>query len=373
MPNPVLGILTVYKNEKKFIEWEERIFFKKLTAAGQQIGLDVVVFTPEDVDYPNAEVHVQAYQPSGSKWIRKRIPVPPLIYDRFRYHAGGRILQLRQFRQSFPDLIYLSRPLADKWTVYQKLYQKAEIRPHLPLTISYTSKEDLFRTLKATRMVYLKPVRGTGGRGIFKIERFNQNRYILSERNLQQRIVKPVKLTEDQVDSRLKKMNISNHFVIQQGIDIYLNNRRVHDFRLLMQKNREGKWEATGCAGRIGPKGSITSNLHGGGKAVALQELLNRRFDNKAQISSVRQKMVSFGHQIVEELEHDFGQLCELALDLAIDPKGKLWLFEVNSKPSREVFARIGDRHTYWKAVRRPLEYALHLYEQKVKSKNLTS
>lgn len=368
LPDPVLGILTVYRNEQKFIDWEERLFFKKLTASGQQIGLEVVVFTPEDVDYPNEEVLVQAYQPSESKWIRKQIPLPPLIYDRFRFHAGGRILQLRKFRQSFPDLIYLSRPLADKWTVYQKLHEIAEIRPHLPMTISYTSKEDLFRSLKSNRMVFLKPVRGTGGRGIFKIERFDQNRYILSERDLQRRIVKPVKLTEGQVASRLEKMNISNHFVIQQGIDIRLSNKRVHDFRLLMQKNGEGTWEATGCAGRIGPKGSITSNLHGGGKAVALQELLNRRFDDDAQISSVRQKMVRFGHRIVQKLEHEFGSLCELALDLAIDREGKLWLFEVNSKPSREVFARIGDRQTYWKAVRRPLEYALYLYGKKVKS-----
>ncbi|MEB3100552.1 YheC/YheD family endospore coat-associated protein [Ferviditalea candida] len=370
MPDPVLGVLTVYKNDQKFIEWEERQFFQKLTAAGCHLGLEVVVLTPEDVDYRKAEVHAQTFQPSKSKWIRKWIPLPPLIYDRFRYHAGGRVLQLRQFRQSFPDLIYLSRPLADKWTVYKKLYQNAEIRPHLPLTTTYTSKEDLFRTLKSSRVVYLKPIRGTGGRGIYKIEKFDRNRYILSERDLQHRIVKPVKLTEGQIVSRLEKINISSNFVIQQGIDIHLNDKRVHDFRLLMQKNGEGKWEVTGCAGRIGPKGSITSNLHGGGKAVALQELLNRRFNDNAQVSSLRHQMVRFSHQVVRDLEREFGRLCELALDLAIDREGKLWLFEVNSKPSREVFSRIGDRDTYWKAVRRPLEYALHLYEQESRLNN---
>ncbi|MNN95053.1 Endospore coat-associated protein YheD [compost metagenome] len=56
--------------------------------------------------------------------------------------------------------------------------------------------------------------------------------------------------------------------------------------------------------------------------------------------------------------------MCELALDIAIDERGKVWLLEINPKPAREVFARIGNKDIYQKAIERPLEYALYLYKR---------
>ncbi|MNC74339.1 Endospore coat-associated protein YheD [compost metagenome] len=56
--------------------------------------------------------------------------------------------------------------------------------------------------------------------------------------------------------------------------------------------------------------------------------------------------------------------MCELALDIAIDERGKVWLLEINPKPAREVFARIGNKGMYQKAIERPLEYALYLYKR---------
>ena len=55
----------------------------------------------------------------------------------------------------------------------------------------------------------------------------------------------------------------------------------------------------------------------------------------------------------------------ELALDLAIDREGRIYVLEVNPKPAREVFARSGDSETYRKALLRPLEYALWVYKNK--------
>ena len=75
--------------------------------------------------------------------------------------------------------------------------------------------------------------------------------------------------------------------------------------------------------------------------------------------------MNSFAYKLADYLESKFGKLCELGMDIAVDPKGNVWLLEVNPKPSREVFRKIGQALIYQKAVTRPLEYALWMMKQK--------
>lgn len=138
----------------------------------------------------------------------------------------------------------------------------------------------------------------------------------------------------------------------------------MHDYRLLIQKNGRGEWEVTGCAGRIGPHRSITSNLHGGGSAVSQDKLLAYRFAAPEKMESIKQEMNSFAYKLADFLETKFGKLCELGMDIAVDPRGNVWLLEVNPKPSREVFRKIGENATYQKAVTRPLEYAVWMLKQ---------
>ena len=70
--------------------------------------------------------------------------------------------------------------------------------------------------------------------------------------------------------------------------------------------------------------------------------------------------------KLLRYLEDSYGALCELALDLAIDKNGKIFILEVNPKPAREVFIQSGDPEAYHRSIVRPLEYALWVYKHKV-------
>ena len=70
----------------------------------------------------------------------------------------------------------------------------------------------------------------------------------------------------------------------------------------------------------------------------------------------------------MDELERSYGRLCELALDLAVDRSGDVWLIEINPKPGRNIFLQIQDYDAYRTAVTRPLEYALWLHSKKFKA-----
>jgi len=356
-----LGVLAVYLNNARL---EELGFFRRLCLEGQRLGVQVEVFTPTDVEEGRI-VRTLTYDAARSKWVRRRTTFPPLIFDRCRYHGVATYRVLKAFRGKYTRLRYLGRPLANKWTMHQVLTESESIRRYIPETFRYTGTSELLRFLKKHKLIYLKPKNGTGGRGILRIEQIGSDLFLVQGRSQQRMILAPLRASEKQLAIRLNAMKLSSDYVVQQGIPLTLKDGRVHDYRLLIQKNGEGEWEVTGCAGRIGPYKSITSNLHGGGSAVSLDRMLAYRFSEADKISRIKDDMFNFAYELAAYLESRFGRQCELGLDIAVDPKGGIWLLEVNPKPSREVFRRIGENVTYRKAVTRPLEYALWLLKQR--------
>jgi hypothetical protein len=356
-----LGILAMYLSERKL---EELAYFRKLSIFGQKLGIQVLVFTPDDIDGSKHKIRALVYDLPSGKWQRKLARIPDLIYDRCRYHGIHNYHKISRFRSQYSKLHYISRPLANKWSMHQALSENADISSHLPTTIRYNNHKDMIRLLKQHQRVFLKPRNGTGGRGIVRLQRMSDSLFLMQGRDEQRRIIPPQRISETQISAKLSNWRLQGRYIIQQGIPLTLRDGRVHDFRMLIQKDGKGEWQVTGCAGRIGPKHSVTSNLHGGGTAIAMEKLLLQRFGNQEKVSAIKEEAYKLGMNIAHFLEQKFGKQCEIGIDLAIDPKGKVWLLEVNPKPSREVFYRIGERDTYRKAITRPLEYALWLLKK---------
>ncbi|MFC4306099.1 YheC/YheD family protein [Cohnella boryungensis] len=337
-----------------------------MTAEGKRIGLSVYVFTPQDVDDDAGKIHAQVYDPTAKKWSRRWVRFPNVIYDRCRIQKSYRFEQLLAFRKRYGHLHFLNRPLRNKWTISRTLARIPSFRQHLPVTKLYQSSEDVASLLRRFPTVYLKPINGTGGRGILRIDRAKDGTLLLQGRNHSRSIVKPKRIARGSLSAALEGWDKrGDRYIVQQGLNIKLRSGRVHDYRMLVQKNSSGHWELTGCAGRVGPLRSITSNLHGGGEAASMNALLRQSIDSEDEIRKIRDTAERFGIGVARHLEATYGALCELALDLAIDRDGHIWLIEVNPKPSREVFKKAGEREVYRRAIMRPIEYALWAYREK--------
>jgi glutathione synthase/RimK-type ligase-like ATP-grasp enzyme len=365
VPEPVLGILTLYLNEAK--QLEERSVYRRMIIEGKKIGLDVYVFTPADVNAGKELIHAMVYDPASGKWSRKWRPFPNMIYDRCRIQRSSRFEQLLRFRSRYNHLTFLNRPLRNKWTIHQTFSQKSRFRQHMPETLLYQSSADLQRMLKISPVVYVKPINGTGGRGILRIERLKEGKslYDIQGRRQNRQIISPRKVTLPRLESIVRQWCLGGRFLVQQGIPLRLPGGRFHDYRMLVQKNGQGEWELTGMAGRVGAARSVTSNLHGGGHAIRAEVLLKEWLGSEEKASKAMKSAEKLGLEAAAFLEESFGALCELALDLAIDRQGRIFVLEVNPKPAREVFARTGDSSTYRKALVRPLEYAMWVYKNK--------
>lgn len=364
MSQPVLGILTLYLNDQKKLE--EMPVYARMITEGREMGLDVFVFTPAEVHPSQNLIHALEYRPDTRKWSRRWRPFPHMIFDRCRLQKSARFQQLLRFRSRYRHLLFLNRPLRNKWTIHQTLSTVPRFRPHLPETSLVNSLGDINRMLNRHQTVYLKPINGTGGRGILRVSHSGNSSSLFEVRGRDhnRNIISPKRLSAAMLGPFLSRWGIRQQYLVQEGIPLELPSGRVHDYRMLVQKNGSGKWEVTGCAGRVGPTQSVTSNLHGGGRAMAMSELLDEWIPDVEKQARVREEADLLGVDAASYLENKYGPLCELALDLAIDRSGRVLLLEVNPKPSREVFSQIGDMSAYRDSHIRPLEYAMWIYNQ---------
>jgi hypothetical protein len=151
----------------------------------------------------------------------------------------------------------------------------------------------------------------------------------------------------------------TRRYIIQPYLDLTSREGQPFDVRVLMQKNGRGAWTLTGMAVRLGKRGALTSNLHGGGTAVSPLPFLLAEYGKSG--AELLEELAAAAALLPPLLEESCGRLGELGLDFGIDAGGRIYLLEANSKPGRTVFRLTGDRRAAKLAAENPLRYARHL------------
>lgn len=349
----VVGILTWRKGER----FSEPDYLRRLVVAGQKLGAKVYLFSHQDVNV--AERKIRGFTPTkAGGWSSKWYAWPDVVIDRYR----RRVPQYMRLRHS-KLFTFANSPFSKKWRVTLMLAKDERVSHWIPESSVYAPGK-VKAMLKRFPIVYIKPGNGTGGRSILKVKAAGRQ-YVLSGRDrlsaLHQATLKTAEGVEKWVKRWVKEQQLGDgNFLVQQGVDLGVLPNRVADVRVLIQKDEQGYWSVTGCGVRVGEKGSSTSNLHGGGKAVPFQPFLAAVF-GKERARTITSEVVQLAHQTAVTLEERFGRMMEFGLDIGVDVDGRPWLIEVNPKPGREVFREIGDMDTYERAIARPVQFALQL------------
>lgn len=356
MKRPVIGVLT-WREGKRFAE---PAYFRRLIKAGERLGATVFLFAPHDVLAAGKRVRGYVWDRSG-KWREKLFAPPDAVFDRYRYTPGQAFKDYVAFRRT-SSFVYVNNRLANKWRVHEVLLRDARMHRWLPETLLYTPG-NLTKMLKRHSLLYVKPLNGTGGRGILRIEKTGTG-YRLLGRDKQRAKVSTQLATASSVQRWVARWAKGDKFLLQQGLHLQLVPKRAVDMRLLIQKDGSGEWTITGHAIRVGGERSATSNLHGGGKAIPVPVFLAPRFGAE-KTEQIVQDCEQLARQTAHTLESHYGRMVEFGLDIGIDVDGRAWLIEVNPKPAREVFREMGMREQYRQAIARPLEYALYLAKKR--------
>lgn len=359
--NGVMGILVAESNAP--IPFAEPGFCRKLCIIGSRQGMTVYVFCPSFLRRSQDAVPGYCFENGG--WQYRLFPHPDIVYDRCFTHDQRRQQRKRQALEKLSrkhPFVYLTRGLTGKWRVHQTLRKFPEIAPFLPETVPYETPSQLADWLaRHGGEAFLKPYNGTHGKRTLRLRTTSNREHLeITGRDGRNDLLRHTFSSKKEGFEWIDKFTKDRPFLLQPYLELSTSQGEPYDIRVLMQKNDKGEWELTGMAARVGPKHTLTSNLHGGGTAHRAQPFLSRELGTVAAeeaLSLIRKlSMVIPG-----SLESHFGRLAELGIDFGVDRRGSVWVLEVNSKPGRSSFFRIGDRQSARKSIENPILYARHL------------
>lgn len=361
----ILGIVVAFINQiaegsNTYPVLLEPSFYRALSSAAEQHGIDLYVFTA--ADYQPRTGQLQGYRFHQNRFVRQSVPLPDVIYDRCFFTNADQRQNCRKMLAS----IKLQKPyqmlnsvLPAKLGVYHALKEDDRLKPYLPITSGYQSSDQLMRLMQLHAAgVVLKPASGMQGRGLLhaKLCQHEQSVHVNGRTKQNQ----PFTITFAHIDKFKRWINrivSQTAYLIQPYLELSDDDGKPFDIRVLLQKDSQGRWASTGAAARSGKKGSLTSNLHGGGEARSALQLLTNKFD-RAKAEHLLETIHTISKQTAERIEDVFGRFAELGLDFGIDKGGRVWLIEVNSKPGRSAFRLISDQKAEHLSIERPLLYA---------------
>jgi len=355
-----VGIMSTRSGDSG-MPFSEQLYFKQLIRAARSIAVRAFVFCPLDIEWGARTVLGYTLDSSSGSTFHQRFPFPDVVYDRV-FPPRGRMANLlfaaaRKLRRQ-RGVIFFGRALKGKWEVYRALRTYADLSPHVPDTRRLSSLAVLKQMLAKHRYVFIKPDMGSQGKGVMQL-RVTQQGLVCRGRDSDNRPFCSTVHSAAQAYASAKGASRRRRLLVQQGLHLDYFQGRTFDIRTVVQKDENGQWTITGTAARLGQRGSVTSNLHGGGRAMRTETLIRTAFP--AQHQGIMEKIYSLGLGIPQALDRELGRFGELGLDLGVDRDGKVWLIEANSKPGRMVFVRIKARDLRRTSILRPMQYCKYL------------
>jgi len=366
-----LGIMVVYRHRLSghgVPPFTDRGFYRRLSTLGQQSGVDVIIFDPLFIDWRSSSVIGYQYRTETGRWHKVRRSIPAIVYDRCFYSGRAQYarynMAISRIRR-LPTVRFLMRGLSGKWQVQQSLSHDPQLRTYLPETHVLTDIDQVSEWLRYERSCILKPNAGSHGKKIIRVERVTDDQYVVTGRDSRN---KPIYASFDALPQLLRWLTRfmgSKKYLLQRYLSLQTASGQSFDVRSLMQKSGDGCWQLTGMAVRIGRPGSLTANIHGGGKSAPLHSFLREQYD-EIEVETITQELENLSQLIPQQLEREAGRFVELGIDFGVDQNGQVWILEVNSKPGRSVFAQLHDSHIRRASISNLIHYAHYLFDRQL-------
>ncbi|WP_082311041.1 YheC/YheD family protein [Paenibacillus sp. FJAT-27812] len=242
--------------------------------------------------------------------------------------------------------------VTSKWAKSKIMLRSDYLRQYMPPAKLFT-RESLHSMLSEYGMVYVKPVSGTKGNGVIRVERTNTPalgyRYQLGKKVM-------FSPTFGHLYLRLVRQKKNRKYLVQKGIHLLKHQRRRFDIRVMVQKNLRNDWEVTGIIGRLAHPGKIVTNYHSGGTPMALERLMAEHA-SPSELEAFNNRLRKLSITVANNLQEAYPNLKELGVDIAIDTKLHPWILEVNTCPDLYIFRKLPDQSVFQKVYRYAVAY----------------
>lgn len=317
-------------------------FAVELSEVAKKRGILLYFITPDELSLHGK--HMQGWFYS-TEWSKETLPFPNVVYNRI----ANRVIEQGERVQHFLaalgklDIPYFNSRFFNKDEVFKALEKDetvSAILPHSELLHQLAQIRDM---LKMHRMIYIKPIHGRLGRGIYRIHYLaDSSKFKLEQANQPLTMAKYFSSIE-RLLAYLKPKLSKQAYQIQQGINLIHSNRKPIDFRVLVQKNGKGLWTVTSIVARTAADDNLVSNIAKGGSIGSVAAVLpTTSLAGMYTPEGLTHELKRAALLIAKAFEANFNAvLGELGIDLALDERGKVWLLEINGKPSKLTKAKV--------------------------------
>jgi glutathione synthase/RimK-type ligase-like ATP-grasp enzyme len=234
--------------------------------------------------------------------------------------------------------------IRSKWAKTDALLADPVLSQYVPMTLQY-QRSSVEILLEQFGMIYAKPVNGTFGVGVIRIEKLPDSNNPYHFQSCER------KYAFASFDEMFRKLNLVKKpkpYLVQQGIHLLKHDGRRFDLRVMVQHNPQSIWETTGMIGRVAHPRKIVTNYHAGGTPLPVSVLLKDYLSDEEWIRYERQ-LQELGVDIANALTKRFPRLKEIGIDVAIDQDLKPWVLEVNTLPDPFLFKKLPSRSAFRK------------------------
>lgn len=232
-----------------------------------------------------------------------------------------------------------------KKTIIRSKLKKARVLMRDPILKHYVPETHRFRSSRLRRMLrsystlYIKPVIGHQGNGVFRVSELGDGKVEIADYGT------TVQCSKETVVANLKKnMKPGKRYLIQRGISLATYQGRPFDLRVLLLKPLN-HWVLSMMSAKVASKSSaVVTNVAKGAKDFNVIQVLNAA-DQPLDSVKVMRDVIDISYQIAQRLGHRF-PLRIIGLDIGIDKKGRVWFIEANTDPQNEGLEHL-DRKLY--------------------------
>lgn len=216
------------------------------------------------------------------------------------------------------------RQVANKWVKFAVLSRHAGAAKHVP-AMSRFNATTLQSMLTSYGFVVAKPLVGAGGHGVVKIVKVKGG-YRLHDR----RTIKKIG-TFSRLLREINRIRHGRKYMIQRGINLATVNGRPVDYRVKIVRDKS-QWKITAVVARIARSGQFVTNLCRGGRMLNGTVALRHSF--KASSAMLKKKtMRGVARTCTYLLQSSYPGISQLGFDFGVDKSGRIWIFEVNTRP----------------------------------------
>ncbi|WP_239454316.1 YheC/YheD family protein [Bacillus suaedaesalsae] len=321
----------------------------------KEIGGLLFVCSGDAIDFSKETIEGYYYNPNATdaltRWKKGTFPFPDSIFKKLTLPMEKE----RELQKKLENKVFNTNRFS-KLDLWRAFSSNNNLRNYLPYTIEYESIGALSRMVQNFETVYVKPVIGLKGIGIFMIK-YEEDYFSITNHEKEKKYFKSI----SEVDLYLTTIIGNERYLIQQGIPTIHKNKHV-DFRLYFQKDKYHRWVCQGTLGRVGQEGSVITNLQQiAHLADGLKAIKIVFHESEEEAKRILYETINVCIHLCQALQGKLGHYGDIALDVIIDQHQKPWILEVNNGYGTKSLRALNDMDLLKRLKTTPFQYAKSL------------